>query len=108
QQREGGRKLGVGFAEGLVRVVVPAAVVSLAFLEGFEEFAAPVVFLAGGVGEAVFAPGVQGFAEGVVIVVETGLLHAGVFFQRVVSPHPVDSRLDAWIVLAYAGVEEAL
>src|SRR5262249_6223732 len=98
----------VAFAEGAVAGVLPAAVGLLPALERLEQFTSPCVLFAIGVGERFFAPRIEGFAEGVVVVVKTRLAHAGILFERVVPASPADRRLDAWIVLRNTGVQEAL
>src|SRR5262245_9145926 len=84
------------------------SVVVLTLRQRLQQVLAPFVIGTLGVRERVFAEGVHGLGEGVVVVVQAALLLAGVLVEGVVPPHPVHRPLDARVVLIDAGVQEAL
>src|SRR5262249_22084511 len=91
-----------------VPLVDETAVGPLSLLEGLEQFLAPVVFLAGGVLEAIFAQGVHRLGEGAVVIVQPRLPQPGVLLQGVMATNPVQGCLHARIVLRDAGIQETL
>src|SRR5579884_593193 len=95
QERKPCRQVRVGLAELFVGLVDETAVVLLSFLDRLEQFAPPIVFLALGVLEGIFAQGGHRLAEGVVVIKESSLAHAGVLVERVMAANPVDGALAA-------------
>src|SRR5579884_1820185 len=100
QHRERGRQVGVFFKKRPIARVAPAAIVALPFLQRLKQLAAPVVLRAAGVLEAILAPGLHCLAEGVVVVIEPLVPHAGVLIERVMPADPADGGLHPRVLLA--------
>src|SRR5262249_6492582 len=108
QQRKRGGQIRVILGKSALARVAPAPVGLLPLLQGFKKLPAPVVFLALGVFEEVFAECVHRLGECMVVVVKPGFAHAGIFLERVMLARPPDCSLDAVVGLANACIQEAL
>src|SRR5262249_12690659 len=108
EESESRRQVRIGLAELFVALVEETAVRLLPPLDRLEQFAAPIVLDALGVHKAVVAQRRHRLAEGVVIIEQARLPHAGVLIERIMPANPVHRALDARVVLAHAGVQEAL